>query len=69
MKNTKRTWLRRIRNERGLSQKDIANFIGTTTTFYTYVENGQRRPSPEIAQKIGKILDFDWTRFYSKQNK
>lgn len=67
MKCEKRDWLIRIRKERNLDQQDVAELIGTTQQFYNYVENGKRRPSPEIAIKIGKVLNFDWRLFYEKR--
>ena len=38
-------------------------------TKVNYVESGKRRPSPEIAIKIAKVLDFDWTIFYKPVKK
>lgn len=69
MKQEKRDWLIKKRLERNLDQQDVAELIGTTQQFYNYVENGKRRPSPEIAIKIGKVLDFEWTKFYEKKTK
>lgn len=69
LKQEKRDWLIKKRLERNLDQQDVAELIGTTQQFYNYVENGKRRPSPEIAIKIGKVLDFEWTKFYEKKTK
>lgn len=69
MKCEKRDWLIRMRKERNLDQQDVAELIGTTQQFYNYVENGKRRPSPEIAIKIGKVLNFDWRLFYERKTK
>lgn len=69
MKQEKRYWLINKRLERNLDQQDVAELIGTTQQFYNYVENGKRRPSPEIAIKIGKVLNFDWKLFYEKKTK
>ena len=69
MKYDKRDWLIKKRVERNLDQQDVAELIGTTQQFYNYVENGKRRPSPEVAIKIGKVLDFDWRLFYEKKSK
>ena len=65
----KREWLINIRKKRSLEQQDVAELIGTTQQFYNYVENGKRRPSPEIAIKIGKVLGFDWRLFYESPKK
>ena len=69
MKNKKRTWLIKMRKEKGLEQKDVSDLIGTTQQFYSYVENGSRRPSPETAIKLGNVLEFDWRLFYEKKSK
>lgn len=69
MKCEKRDWLTKMRKERNLDQQDVAELIGTTQQFYNYVENGKRRPSPEIAIKIGKVLNFDWRLFYERKTK
>lgn len=65
----KRNWLIKKREGKKLSQKDVADLIGTTQQFYNYVENGKRRPSPTIAIKIGYILEFDWRLFYETKPK
>ena len=69
MAEKKRNWLIKKRKERGLEQKDVSELIGTSLQFYNYVENGNRRPSPEIAIKIGNVLNFDWRMFYEKKSK
>lgn len=63
----KREWLIKKRIERNLKVTDVAELIGTTQQFYNYVENGKRRPSPEVAIKLGNILNFDWRIFYEPQ--
>ena len=65
----KRDWLTKMRQERKLDQKSMAELIGSSQQFYSYVESGKRRPSPEIAIKIAKVLDFDWTIFYKPVKK
>lgn len=65
IKNKKRrTWLTNLRVERNLSQAEIADFVNVTQQMYGYVESGKRNPSPRLAKKIAKVLDFDWTKFY-----
>ena len=60
----KRDWLINIRRKSGLTQVEISKLIDVTYQMYGYIENGKRRPSPDLAQKIGKVLNFDWTKFY-----
>ena len=65
----KRQWLIDIRKKRQLEQSEVAKLVGVTQQFYSYIESGSRRPSPEVAQEIARILNFDWTLFYSKPKK
>ena len=47
--------LRELREEKGLLQKDIANFLNISTSAYGYYEQGKRNPDIEI---LGKLADF-----------
>jgi len=44
--------LKRIREQRGLQQKQVALEIGIGTTNYNRVENGQREASIEVLDKL-----------------
>ena len=57
-------FLKGLREERGLRQKKVAEMSGITQQMYSFIENGSRRPSVEVAKKIVEVLDFDWTRFF-----
>jgi transcriptional regulator with XRE-family HTH domain len=59
-----RKWLRELRENKGFSQKTLAQSVGMSQPFYTNIEKGNRRPSPETAKKIAEVLDFDWTMFF-----
>lgn len=48
----------------GMTMKQVANSANISESMYCLIENGNRRPSPEVAQRIGDVLKFDWTRFY-----
>ena len=54
----KRQWLTTIRESYGLSQYAVARLIKVTPAYYNYLEHGQRRPSPEFAQRIAVVLGF-----------
>lgn len=53
-----------LRKEKGLSQKELADKTNISESYYCLIENKERRPSPEVAIRIGNILDFDWTTFF-----
>lgn len=46
------------RNEKGLSQEQLALAVGVTQASISAYELGTRRPSPEIALKIGEFLQL-----------
>jgi transcriptional regulator with XRE-family HTH domain len=69
MREKKRDWLIKLRQNRKLEQQDVSELIGVTQQFYNYIENGKRRPSPDVAIKIGNVLNFDWRLFYEKKSK
>lgn len=60
------TELEKIRLKKGMNQEEVAKAAGISRAAYTNIENGKRGPSPVVAQKIGKVLGFDWTLFYTK---
>lgn len=59
-----RKWLENRRKDSKLTVAEICKRVGISITYYRYIEIGQRRPSPQVAQKIAEILDFDWTLFF-----
>ena len=52
------------RKAAGFSQDEVARKLNITTNYYNLIVNGHRRPSPDLAKEIGKLLNFDWTNFY-----
>ena len=59
-----RTWLKEMRAKKGLTQQEVANAANVDVTMICKIEQGERRPSVEVAKKIAAVLGFDWTRFY-----
>lgn len=57
-------WLKDIRKTENLTQFELADKAGISRAYYTHVENGDRRPSVDVAKRLGAILGFDWTLFY-----
>lgn len=60
-----REWLKKIRNEKNLTQQDVADSGNFARTYYTMVEQGKRTPSVEVAKSIAKVLGFEWTIFFA----
>lgn len=71
----KRQWLKDVRTAQGLTQLDVAIMADIERSYYTMIEQGKRRPSPEVSMRIAEALKFDWTIFFknecnkTKQNK
>ena len=40
----------------GLTQKDVAEKIGITQAMYSYIENGKKMPSKNVAKKIEELF-------------
>ena len=60
----KRQWLIDLRIKKQLRQIDVASAAAISAQQYSYVENGNRNPSIDVAKKIANFLDFPWTLFY-----
>ncbi|MEB6064886.1 helix-turn-helix domain-containing protein [Enterococcus gallinarum] len=60
-----REWLIRQREKNGLTQDQVAKESEIERTYYNMIERGKRRPSVEVAKRISKVLQFDWTYFFS----
>lgn len=50
--------LRKLRHKMKISQVAIAKEVEISQNHYSNIETGVRKPSPEVAQKIAKILGF-----------
>lgn len=53
------------RIEKSLTQEQVAEQANITRAFYTMIENGQKKPSPIVAQRLANVLGFDWTIFFT----
>lgn len=56
-----------------MSVKELANRVGVSHQAIYYYESGKKRPSPEIATRIGEVLGLSkeelWEMFYDKDSK
>lgn len=59
-----RSWLVNLRKSLNLSQKYVAEKSGVSRATICRIELDQRSPSPRLAIKLGKILGFNWERFF-----
>jgi len=63
-----RTWLKTIREEKGLSQAQAAATSGVSQQMYSFIESGKRcRPNKIATEKrIAGAMGFCWTRFFEE---
>ena len=57
----------RLRKKKGLTQAEFAQALGVSQRMVAAIEAGDRRPSVELAKKIGQKLGFWWTEFYEEE--
>jgi len=50
--------IKRIRKSKGISQKDFAIKIGITPIHYCSIENGRKRITMELLERISIITDM-----------
>ncbi len=48
--------LKKIREEKNLSQEDVAKAAGIATGYYARVERGKHSPSSSVLERICKVL-------------
>lgn len=49
--------LREAREEKGLTQVELANLLGVTARAVAYWEAGERQPRGYVARQIARVLD------------
>lgn len=57
----------RIRKEKKLTQAELGQIVGVSQRMIAAIECGERRPSVELAQKLGKELGFAWPLFFDEK--
>lgn len=51
--------------ERKLNMSQAAQILDIDRSYFTYIMNGKKTPSPDLAKRIGLLLNFDWRVFYA----
>jgi transcriptional regulator with XRE-family HTH domain len=62
------TNLKRLREKKGLQQKEMAQMLGYVITSYNKIENGERRLPISKAMKAAKILDCTLDEIFLPSN-
>lgn len=60
--------IRAKRIAKGYTQKQLADLVGSTQTAISLIESKERKPSINMAQRIGKALGFPWPEIYEEDN-
>ena len=49
---------------------ETAERAGISYPYYNFIENGNRRPSPEVAKRIARVLGFpdEWYKLLESVN-
>lgn len=56
--------IKRVRQERGLTQKQLAESVGVTSPMITQIERGTRHATMELGKEIADALGCDVNEFY-----
>lgn len=59
--------LKAMRTEAGMTQAQLAAEAKVNRTVITNIENGVAKPSIPTAIALGKILKFNWWKFYTTE--
>lgn len=51
--------IRKLRKEKGLTQKQLAKLVDVTESQISQIENGKRNPGFELLLKLGEVFDCD----------
>ena len=57
-------FLKNIREQKNMTQNEIAKKSGISRQYYGLIETGERKVPVWTAKKIAAALDFEWQRFY-----
>ena len=63
-----RQWLVDKRNEKAMTQSEVASAAGISQSYYAEIESGARGKALKVsvAKAIAKVLGFDWQKFYEE---
>lgn len=62
-----RTWMEKVRREKGFTQAQVAQAAGVTTAFYNRIERGFYVPNVVAGVKICDFLDINVRAFLTER--
>lgn len=57
-----------LRQSKGLSQKDLADYLGITREAYSHYERATREPNLEVVCKLAKLYEIDVSELVNERN-
>ena len=57
--------LKKLREKKNITQQELADECGVVRQTISNIEIGLTKPSVALAKKMGKVLEVDWTIFFS----
>ena len=58
--------LKKIRKERGMTGAKLGEKAKISISTLSMIETGRRRPSVNLAKRLGLALGVDWTLFFEE---
>lgn len=62
-----KNWLVKFREQKQMTQEEVAELSRMPRTTYASIEQGRRNPSVAKAMAIADTLDFEWTLFFENE--
>lgn len=59
--------LKTLREEKGMTQAQLADACGVIRQTISNIEVGLNRPSVTLAQRLGEVLDVPWYELYGNE--
>ncbi len=56
--------IQKKRNERGLTQEELADKVNVSRAYIGYIEQGRNTPSLEVVEKIARVLRTPISSFF-----
>jgi transcriptional regulator with XRE-family HTH domain len=63
----RKTVLKEKRDNKRITMKQVSERAGISESYYCLIENGERKPSVDVAKRIAGVLGFEWTMFFENE--
>jgi transcriptional regulator with XRE-family HTH domain len=59
--------VRKLREEKGLNQTELAKLVGIGQTQMSEIESNKKNPSIKVLQKLADVLGFTFDDFFRRE--